>query len=358
MQASKILLISGMIAILAAMGYCSYQVHKLSEQQKRIKEDYSTVNSITFGLFSVNQWKDKVTAIVNRQIRDFDFTKEQQAKLQKEIEEILHALINKAMAMINKPKKGFGANMKKAAINAFVDDKKLHAQVPTFAREIVKQINKPSSKKRLKSLATSKLKELEKTTFDSSITAEKTVTKRIYNRYHVNNGDQFTRRADELLAEIRTKSYAYSYGVLGCLLAIAALWWAMRKTISLHKTFFLLSIVGAVIILVAGVSTAMIDVEARITEFRFTLLGEDILFKDQILFFQSKSILDVVSILVKTGKFDSVLVGSLIFCFSILFPFAKLSSTVVYLFNKAGWMRGRVIKYFAFESGKWSMADV
>ncbi|MBE7178792.1 MAG: paraquat-inducible protein A [Mucilaginibacter polytrichastri] len=132
----------------------------------------------------------------------------------------------------------------------------------------------------------------------------------------------------------------------------------MRKTILLHKAFFLLSILGAIIILVAGVSTAMIDVEARISEFRFTLLGEDILFKDQILFFQSKSILDVVSILVKTGKFDSVLVGSLIFCFSILFPFAKLSSTVIYLFNKAGWMRGRVIKYFAFESGKWSMADV
>ena len=53
-----------------------------------------------------------------------------------------------------------------------------------------------------------------------------------------------------------------------------------------------------------------------------------------------------------------MIVGVLILVFSILFPITKLLSTGVYMLDKRKWAKNKVIHYFAFESGKWSMADV
>ena len=90
----------------------------------------------------------------------------------------------------------------------------------------------------------------------------------------------------------------------------------------------------------------------------FIYSGQDISFKNQVLFFQSKSIVDVVSILIKTGKIDSMIVGVLILVFSIIFPVTKSLSTGIYMLNKRKWAKNKVIHFFAFDSGKWSMADV
>jgi hypothetical protein len=77
-----------------------------------------------------------------------------------------------------------------------------------------------------------------------------------------------------------------------------------------------------------------------------------------VIFYQSKSIVDVVNILIQTRKIDSVVVGVLILAFSIIFPIGKLLATQIYLLGKEEWKNKRLIQYFAFKSGKWSMADV
>jgi glycosyltransferase involved in cell wall biosynthesis len=110
--------------------------------------------------------------------------------------------------------------------------------------------------------------------------------------------------------------------------------------------------------LLVGLTSTMIEIDARINSLSFHLMGSNLEFKNQVLFFQSKSILDVVIILVKTGKYDSILVGVLILCFSILFPVTKLLCTGVYLLSGKKWAKNKVVNYFAFHSGKWSMADV
>jgi len=102
----------------------------------------------------------------------------------------------------------------------------------------------------------------------------------------------------------------------------------------------------------------MIEVDARIKTLNFTLLGEKVVFENQVLFFQSKSILDVVKVLVSQPKADSVLVGILILVFSIVFPCSKLIATGIHLLSKRKIAENKFIKYFAFKSGKWSMADV
>ena len=65
----------------------------------------------------------------------------------------------------------------------------------------------------------------------------------------------------------------------------------------------------------------------------------------------------VVQILLDTGKFDSMLVGSLILAFSVILPFSKLSCNALFLLVKKV-RKNVVIHWLAYKSGKWSMADV
>ncbi|WP_299286242.1 paraquat-inducible protein A [uncultured Mucilaginibacter sp.] len=353
------IIIVAMVLALAAMSFCAYHAHQLSEQQRKIKEDFGTLNGVTFGIFSVNQWKDKVAAIVNNQIQTFNFTGNQQKNLEKEVEQILNALINKALAIVNKPQKTFVGKIRKFAVHTFVNPKELHDQVPVFAKEIIKQVNNPSSKKRLRGLAQSKFNQLEKTTFDSSLTAEQQVREKIYAKYHVKSTDAYNQKTDSLLKEIKTQSYTYTYGLMGGSMLFLLVWWLFRKNEPLYKPLFVLSILAAAILLVVGVSSTMIDVEARVKLLDFKLLGQEMIFKNQILFFQSKGILEVVLLLLKASGTESMVVGALILCFSILFPVSKLSSGLIYLLGSDNkWTRGKVVHYFAFDSGKWSMADV
>ena len=65
----------------------------------------------------------------------------------------------------------------------------------------------------------------------------------------------------------------------------------------------MLSVIAALIILLVGLTTTMIEVDARIKSLNFFLLGTNISFKNQVLFFQSKSIVDVVRILIQNPAF-------------------------------------------------------
>ena len=163
---------------------------------------------------------------------------------------------------------------------------------------------------------------------------------------------------DTNLPILQHNTYIYTYVMVAVVLLVVGLWYLLRKQRHLYVTFYILSICIALVLLLVGLTTAMIDIDARIKSLNFQLLGETVSFRNQVIFFQSKSILDVVRILIATGKYDFILVGVLILAFSILFPIAKLLSTGISLLSQRKWAKNKFIHYFAFQSGKWSMADV
>jgi hypothetical protein len=355
-NASKLLLILGLSLLLAGEGYFGYQLHTLSDQQEEIKEDYSNINNITFGLFSVNQWHDKVAGVINHQVRHFTMTPGQKKQLRLEVEQIILALINKAEALVNKPQKSVGGKLKKFAVKTFVNTDKIKAQVPVFAKTIIAKIDNPKTKKQLSTMAMGKFTAIEKT--DSATKVNNAEISKMYRKYHVSSSDEFNSKLTASLDSIRTSTYNYSFCMLGCIVIVLSLWWIFRKKAELHSTLFVMSLMFAFVLLAVGLTASMIEVDARIKSLDFVLLGEHVIFKNQVLFFQSKSILDVVEVLVKQPAIDSILVGILILVFSILFPIMKLSSTGIHLLGKKKLAENKFIKYFAFQSGKWSMADV
>ena len=142
----------GLSALLFGEAWYGYHLHTLCEQREQIKRDYSTVNNITFGLFSVDEWSDKIGDIVNRRVGDFNVGPEQKKALQAQVEKQLNGLVDKALASINKPQKSLVGKIKKLAVNKFVDEDKIHAQVPTFAKVIVDKVSSPASTQRIKNM--------------------------------------------------------------------------------------------------------------------------------------------------------------------------------------------------------------
>ncbi len=356
--AGKLLLILGVVIILAGIGYCGFQVHTLSARQESIKKDYMVINSVSFGLLSVDLWRDNIVAAAKAQIDKFQLTPEQNKDLKKEIEQILNAVLNKAVASIQKPNKNIGKKLEKLAFNSLVDEKKLHQEVPGYAQKIINEINKPSSYSRLKHIAQIELDSLGSQTFDSSKNAGKALMDSIFRRHNAVDNPSFEKQTVAEMNLIRKQTNYWSYGMLGGVIAILLIWWLVRDIPNVHGPLYAMSILSALILLIVGLTSTMIQIDARISSIEFHLLGQNISFKNQVLFFQSKSIVDVVHILLQTGKADSMIVGVLILIFSILFPLTKLLSTGIYMLDKRRWAKNKVIHYFAFQSGKWSMADV
>lgn len=111
------------------------------------------------------------------------------------------------------------------------------------------------------------------------------------------------------------------------------------------------------VLLYIGVSIPMIDLEAKIAEMSFVLLGTKIAFYNQLLYFQSKSVLNVFTLMIEHADIKMKFVGVLLVLFSIVIPVLKIFFSLIYVYFKRA-RANRLVEFFAFKTGKWSMADV
>ena len=353
-QRLLITLLAGSLLLVAI--WSGYQVHTLSNQRAVIKKDYSTLNNINYGLLSVNAWRDHLIRVITNRIDDFELTPQQEDTLKLEVATVLHAIIDKADDLVDKKQKTIKGKLKKLAIKTFVKTDKIRNQVPLFAQTIVDELKKPKNKEKLKFLIKSKLEDFGSITYDSTNDVKRSES--ILISYNAVDVPAFNRQSEQFLNSLQKQNYFYTAIILGVMLSFLLLWWLVRNKPAMHKPLFTISVLLALTMLVVGLTAPMIEIDARIKEMTFLLIGERISFHDQVIFFQSKSIVDVVHILIETGKYDSAAVGVLILVFSIVFPVAKLLSTKAYLLGSEAWRSNRLIQFFAFKSGKWSMADV
>lgn len=350
-----LVLFTGFLVCLA--GWSSYLVYKYSSEAAEIKKDYSELNSITHGLLSVNIWRDHLTNMVLNRIDEFEFTPAQEDTLVLQVENILMAGIDKGDSLMDLKQKSLKGKLRKFAVRTLVPEEKIRALVPMFAQTIVDEIQQPENKEALKFVIKSKLQEYSDMTHADSETAVVRLNS-LLNKYEVTGLKDFNRKTSEKLMTLEDQTYNHTYILLGIIVVFLFIWWLLRNQFFLHTPMFIISVILSLVVLFAGLTAPMIEIDARFQQVNFLLIGEQITFNDQVIFFQSKSILQVIDILFQTGKVDSFFVGILILAFSIIFPVAKLISTQIYLAGNEKIRRSKILKFFAFKSGKWSMADV
>jgi Paraquat-inducible protein A len=113
-----------------------------------------------------------------------------------------------------------------------------------------------------------------------------------------------------------------------------------------------------IILLITGATTPMIDLEAKISQMTFMILEHPVNFENQVLFFQTKSILDVFWVMITHETVEMKFVGVLVVMFSLIFPATKLTSSIAYYYDYKNARHNKWVNFFVLKSGKWSMADV
>jgi len=138
---------------------------------------------------------------------------------------------------------------------------------------------------------------------------------------------------------------------LGFILLIVGKRTLTRAAVAVLMLFCLAMLAG-------GVLSPMLEVEVRITKLDATLLGTPIEFRDQSLYYRSKTVLEVCQTLLAMGRPEMTLVGVLVILFSVVFPALKMLALGASLFRPALLRTNRLVKLLAFDLSKWSMADV
>ncbi|RYY37985.1 MAG: 2-methylisocitrate lyase [Sphingobacteriaceae bacterium] len=355
---ATISLLLGLSVLLAVGTYSAYKLDALSAERESIKEDYSLSNSVSLGLFSIDAWQDRITAVIKSQLNEFHITSEQKKDLQATVEKEMHGLVRKTINEINRPQKSLGGKLKKLAFNALVDSAELQAQVRPFARTIVAKVASPKSERRLKRIAGSKVTQLTSQIYDSVRVANYTVTQYVYKKYKVSNPIMFNKRINNELAKIDKQQIRYVGGLIGSILAALVLWLALRKQVQLQTVLFVFALLFAVLLLVTGSVIPVIEVDARIQALELQMLGEKIVFQNQVLFYQSKSVMGIVRTLISQSKPDTIVVGILILLFILILPLLRLIAKGIYVLSPKKIAQNGVVRYLTFELHKWDMADV
>ncbi len=350
--AIKVLKILLSTAFLAATIYFTYQVIVLSEENQEQKLDLAEINNIRYGLLNVNEWSGKVAVIMTDKINEFELTPKNRNQLQGNVEGILYKLINEVEVLMQERTSGGFSGIKRWIAGFALDVDQLRDSVPSFAQTVLEELNKPETKKNLKLYVLSKLDEFVANTFNKD---KMEMLESLLQKYGCENKTD----CQTLLHEKIDNRESYINKMVILILVLVAFNFLINiiQRVPLNHFQVPLLILSSLCLLLGGILTPMIELEARIDLLLFQLLGEEVVFKEQIFFFQSKSITDVVHILIQDGTIQMIFVGSLIFIFSIIFPTIKLISTYIF-HNFKKTRENKLIRFFVIKSGKWSMADV
>ena len=339
--------------LLIAAVVLTIQLISLARVNQEAKIDMAEMNHIRYGLLNADVWREQVTLIMSKKIIEFDLSPENRGELQRSLEIIMHGLLNDLELVVKERTSGEFSAMKKWIAGMILDVDQLRDSVPSYASQVLDEINKPATKKGIQTYLSDKLGDLSDITYSMDTTG---IMDDLLMKYKCPG----TQECKELLnSVIEQKTEAINLRVILILISVLLIF--LINTLSdgpVNRTQSTLLLLSSFSLLVGGIGTPMIDLEARIDRLVFQLIGEEVVFRDNIIFFQSKSITDIVELLMREGSLDMIFVGVLIFTFSIVFPLAKLISSYIYSRNRQVTDHNRLIRFFVFKSGKWSMADV
>lgn len=322
------------------------------EQKRTLQAELVELSMVKYGIFSVDEWEQRISEIIVKRLNEFKLEENKESELRVSIEDFLHEAIDKLEDSFNDKNSGsIGGVFKRGVANLTDVFGVMREDIPLITESILAFIKDPQNKELARDFLLNKLEEYSDETFSE-------IDYSMYNNILEKHGTDTKNDAREIIntkiADLETKQAPFIYVVFGfALLAFV--------TVVFSKEFeqleFLVLTLLCAVFLTVGLLLPMINIDARISSMEIMLMGESIRFTDQILYFKSKSILEVVWVMLQDGKTDVMAVGILVFSFSVLFPVSKLSTSLIYVYAEK-LRTNPIIKFLVFKTAKWSMADV
>jgi hypothetical protein len=358
-QPSKLRQLFGILLLLLLFDfilYCSYLTYQQESKAQALKFDRAELSHIKYGMLSVDIWEEKLTSIVERKIEEYELSAENREELRQRSEALITRMIRETANIIREHHRkdgGITGWFKEKAFGMLVDVDDLVEDAPRIAEAFVAFLAEPENRDRIKTFVAGQLRKYAGETVGET---DYRRYREVLARYNAVDGEEAIAIIDARLGLARD---AVSSLTLLMVIALVPLLLApfSQEIERRHSLVMLLFI--ALALLYVGIASPMIDIDARVGQLSFLLAGEPVQFNDQVLFFQSKSIMDVVRILLTKGDAKLALVGGLILLFSVLFPLTKILLTTGWLVRPRVRARNNpLVRFFVFKSGKWSMADV
>lgn len=337
--------------MLSAIAILSYQFISDSIKNQKKKSDYAELNHFKYGLFSVDAWKSQLSVIITDEIDKIYLTRSNKSALKSHLEVQLAVLIDKVFERIKL--KNQDSQLKQSIMDSFVDVEDIKKGIPDYAQAVLGEMTSSKTEAQIKSLLKERVQQYARKSFDINDVSRK--QKIIQESGQGNEGD-----AKRNLEQDVT-SYNKSLNQKACIILLLAVFLFVMEgfsKVALVPSQYLILCSVLILLAIVGVTTPMIDMEAKISNLTFVLFDHPIVFDNQILYFQSKTILDVFWIMITHRDAQMKFVGLLVVGFSVVFPLLKLISSYVYYFNYLKLRNLRLVQFFVLQSGKWSMADV
>lgn len=341
-------------------------------QVKGLKTDRAEIHHVRYGLLDADQWVERIGAILDRRVDELDLTEASRAQVTAAVTDLLDTLIREIERNLRqRPPSSSGGwldqlqgVLQQGLQDLVLDVARLRDRVPDYAEAFVAQLGVPGVKEQIKTRLRALLADA---VASSGATGERARLDAVLERHGCTALDVCSARLDSAIDALGPRIEQRLLAVIGLVAALFAVVLVGARAsaptpgqgASRLAPLSLLVLVGAtLLLLVGGLATPMIEVDARISDLSFRLLGEQVVFTDQVLYFQTKSILDVMRILFETGEADMLLVAVLLTLFSLVFPTLKLLATFVHHHDLGGLRESALVRFFALQAGKWSMADV
>ncbi len=339
-----------MIILALSMGLFCYLAYGVEMKAHALKADEMELSSINYGLFNPDRWKQALQGLVAKEIVDFQLDDHDREVLKVQLEGILNKVFDELNRTVQS-EKGLKGAVRKAVINAVVPMDAIRQDIPQYSGQIIAEVDKPDNREKLKGYVLTKLDSLAAST---SGKIDMHLYDEVMERHQftdVKEGISTLRHQRAILEE--TLSF-YGWAMIGIIMGMILVVVIRSKGKPLDLAVLVAS---ATVLLVTALLMPMIDIEARISSFQLSVLAGQVTFADQVLFYESRSILQVIWLLLSEDDLGLLMVAVLVFCFSVAFPFTKLILSFVASL-RGELPRNKFLRFFVLKSAKWSMADV
>jgi hypothetical protein len=348
--------VAGVLLLPAAILFTWLTIDGLSAR-RRLRTELAEISHVRYGLLNVDRWMEKIVPILEANVDALDIKAASRANLRPTIEKALYRLLDdvkEKMTAKNSQSPGVGRFLGQGndlMVNLMVGALRPH--VPEYADVVLAELGKPENKEALKRYIKSVLAEGARKTFGN-------VDLRWYSSILKEHGcADVSACQQELGNRIHAMEAKLQFYCLAVLVSSAlAFLLLLTGRPDLRGAGTVVLLLFCVTLLTGGVLSPMIEVEAKISRLSLAFLGQPIEFGDQVLYFQSKTVLEVFSTLITQGRPDMWIVGVLVLMFSVIFPILKIFTSAFCLYKPSLLRENRVARFLALESSKWSMADV
>jgi len=351
--------------ILVAAAWLTVRMIQDLRALQQTQTELAELRDVKYGLFNAEVWLDQVSAILATRIDNFEVTADNRPRLKRQIEQLLDRLFVEIEQYLRR-RNATGDNwldrlsgsLRQGVQDWLLDFNELRARVPAYADAVIDELNRPATRAEIKHTLLAALRDAADDTFTRMDRSPLTSILLRHGCADVPSCvDLLETRAEQLRMVTRDQALMV-LALIAALFIMTLLLPRGPHRARMAPEIMVILTAATLVLLAGGVMTPMIEVEARIDELRMQLLGEPVVFADQVLYFQSKSILDVVQVLIDTGAADMLVVAVLITLFSLVFPAAKVIAGFLYYADLKGLRSNALVYFFALRSGKWSMADV